>query len=93
MATKISLKQAIKNEAKQGLTADKSAAQLAIIKTAKPIDKQGLQDIIHGKDVPGIRISDVKAYQQLAAFRINNGMTMFPYNDIKIDHNKIHPLY
>lgn len=89
---KQTLKQAIAQEQHPSLTPAIIAEQQAIIKNAKPVVKKDIENILHGKIDPGFRVSDVKAYQQLAVYRTNKGMPLFPFK-LKLNPKGIHPLY
>lgn len=88
----LNLKQAIAKEQHPTLTPGMVAEQLAIIKKAKPVMKKDIENILHGKIDPAFKVSDVKAYQQLAVYRTNKGLTLFPFK-LKLNPKGIHPLY
>ncbi|MDZ4707201.1 MAG: hypothetical protein SH818_02270 [Saprospiraceae bacterium] len=89
---KLTLKQAIAQEEHASLTPAIKAEQLALIKSAKPLVQKDIENIMHGKIDPTFKVSDVKAYQQLAVYRTNKGMPIFPFK-LKLKPKNIHPLY
>ncbi|MEP7323079.1 MAG: hypothetical protein ABI761_14235 [Saprospiraceae bacterium] len=88
----LSLRKAIEKEQSQGVNPAIIVRQLQIIKGAKPINQKQIEDFLHGKPVTGLKLSDIKAYQQLAIFRINNQMALFPYK-LNLNDKDIHTFY
>lgn len=89
---KLTLKQAIAKEQHPSLTPAIIAEQQAIIKTAKPAVQKDIENIMHGKIDATFKVSDIRAYQQLAVYRTNKGMPIFPFK-LKLKPKDIHPLY
>jgi len=87
------LKQAIQKEQNESLTPAIVAEQLQIIQNAKVARKKDIENIFHSKSGPGFKASDIKAYQDLAVFRINKGLPVFPFK-LKLNPGRIpHPFY
>ena len=88
-----SLKQAIMDEQVTGVNPELVKNQLQIIsKLKKPVDQKLIEDFLHGKSGPELTVNTINICQELAVYRMNNSLPIFPYK-LKVKKNQIYPFY
>lgn len=81
------------DEQTQGVNPDLIKNQLQIIsKLKKPVQQKHIEDFLHGKSNPDLTLHTINTCQELAVYRMNNNLPLFPYK-LKVKKNQIYPFY